>query len=106
MSVDDFFAANPGISREKVENVEVLENPEPLGNETLFDATNVGCSLVFVREEGAYSLMRAEVYSCVIVTLVRGGRVTGRITHSLLAGNQLYLMSNNDGQNYDGYVCC
>jgi hypothetical protein len=101
----EFLAANPEISKDQMEKLEVLENPEH-PNKALFDSKNVGCSFVWVRDEGRYAVMRSTMYSCVIVSHVRNGKITSRISLDIPAGHELSLLQNNDGLNYDGYVCC
>jgi hypothetical protein len=106
MSVNDFFEANPGLSREQAENIEVLENPESLDAKALFDSKNLGCNFVCDRDEGRYSVLKSTMFSCVIVSTVRNGRISTRMTFQIGQGHELKLLQNNDGLNYDGYVCC
>lgn len=68
-------------------------------------SVNSYCGLVWVRDDGAYGVMRASRRTTINVNNVRNGRVVSGGVFNLNQGDTIRLMQNRDGLNYDGYNC-
>lgn len=65
------------------------------------------CGMQWHRDEGSYSVWRPTRPVFIIVTVVRGGRVVGSVNHTVRPPNQeISLLMNRDGQNWDGVHSC
>ena len=65
------------------------------------------CGMQWHRDEGGYSVWRPTRPVFIIVTVVRGGRVVGSVNHTVRPPNQeISLLMNRDGQNWDGVHSC
>lgn len=106
MNTNDFLAANPDISEEQIKEQEIFETPEPLADKALSDSRALDCGLVWVRDQGRYAVLRATITTCVTVSTIRNGTITTRQSFTIFGGQELSLLRNDDGRNYDGYVCC
>lgn len=104
MAQEKFISENSQLSKDQFKDLRVFDEPQN-GDENSYETEPLNCGLEYVGNEGNYGIMRATRMTAVLVDHVRDGKVKSSIWVHMNAGDNLKLLNNNDGRNYDGYRC-